>query len=505
MMSFIDRLTDRITMYRLVLYYLLALLGGAFLLGMFKVIAVDPTALAFSAVLITAASWVANRVFARVFGAIPNLESVFITALILMLILDPTTATDLKGVGLLVFASVWAMASKFILAARRRHIFNPAALGVALPGLLLDQPATWWISGVVWLLPIVLVGGVLLVRKLRRFDLVLAFGAANLLATLVTSAPSEYLGQLQISLLHSPFFFFAFVMLTEPLTAPQQKLWRVVYGALVGLLASPNVAIAGYYFTPEVALLVGNLLTLLVSPAGRVTLTLERIEKAADGVFDFVFSPDRRLAFAAGQYLEWTMPVRRPDDRGNRRYFTIASSPTEDEVRLGVKFYPDGSAFKRELSELQPGDTIAASQLAGSFTLPEDPEKKLAFIAGGIGITPFRSMLVELLDRNEPRAITVLYGNGRVSDIAYAEILDEARERLGIETHYAVMNPAGATPGMVVGFIDEAMIRRTVPDYLERTFYISGPQPMVAAEKRLLRRMGVPFWQIKTDFFPGLA
>src|SRR5487761_2671837 len=125
MLNFIDRFIDRITMYRLVLYYLLALLGGAFLLGMFKVISIDPTALAFSAVLITGASWVANQVFARVFGAIPNIESVFITALILMLILDPTTATDLKGVGLLIFASVWAMASKFIIAARRRHIFNP--------------------------------------------------------------------------------------------------------------------------------------------------------------------------------------------------------------------------------------------------------------------------------------------------------------------------------------------------------------------------------------------
>ena len=505
MLNFIDRFIDRITMYRLVLYYLLALLGGAFLLGMFKVISIDPTALAFSAVLITGASWVANQVFARVFGAIPNIESVFITALILMLILDPTTATDLKGVGLLIFASVWAMASKFIIAARRRHIFNPAALGVALPGLLLDQPATWWVSGVIWLLPIVLIGGLLLVRKLRRFDLVGAFAAVNIVATLVTSAPSEYVGQLQIMAMHSPFFFFAFVMLTEPLTAPQQRLWRVLYGGLVGLLASPNISIAGYYFTPEVALLVGNLLTLAVSPAGRVVLTLERIEKAADGVFDFVFRPDRQLAFAAGQYLEWTMPVPRADDRGNRRYFTIASAPTEDEVRLGVKFYPKASAFKRELSELQIGDPIAASQLAGSFTLPADPDKKLVFIAGGIGITPFRSMLVELLDNNEPRPITVLYGNGRVKDIAYADVLNEAADRLGIETHYAVMDPAGATSDMTVGFIDEAMIKRTVPDYRERTFYISGPQKMVATEKALLRHMGVPAWQIKTDFFPGLA
>jgi ferredoxin-NADP reductase/Na+-translocating ferredoxin:NAD+ oxidoreductase RnfD subunit len=505
MLTLIDRITDRITMYRLVFWYLAALLGGAFLLGMFRVIAVDPTALAFSAVLITGACWVSNIIFAKVFKAIPNVESVFITAFILTLIIDPTTATNLPGVGLLLFASVWAMASKFIFSIRRRHVFNPAAFGVALAGLALDQPATWWISGVQWLLPVALIGGILLVRKLRRFDLVLAFGLANLAATLATSAPDEYLTQLQFTLQHSPFFFFAFIMLTEPLTAPQTKLWRIVYGALVGVLAAPNIEVAGYYFTPEVALLVGNLLTLAVSPKGRLTLTLDRIEQAAAGAYDFVFRPDREFAFAAGQYLEWTMPVSHPDDRGNRRYFTIASAPTEEEVRLGVKFYPQASAFKRELATLKPGEQIIASQLAGSFTLPADTSKKLAFIAGGIGITPFRSMLRYLLDRHEARPITVLYGNTRVEDIAYGDVLDAARDELGITTYHAVMQPEGAARDMTIGFVDEAMIRRTVPDFDERIFYISGPQPMVSAVRKVLRRMGVPPWRIKTDFFPGLA
>jgi ferredoxin-NADP reductase len=351
----------------------------------------------------------------------------------------------------------------------------------------------------------VLLGGILLIRKLRRVDLIVAFGLANIAATLASSAPADYLSQLQFTLLHSPFFFFAFVMLTEPLTAPQQKLWRVAYGAVVGVLSSPNIAIGGYYFTPEVALLVGNLLTLLVSPAGRVILTLERIEKAADGVFDFIFRPDRRLSFAAGQYLEWTLPVRRHDDRGNRRYFTIASAPSEEQVRLGVKFYDNGSAFKRELAELRPGDSIAASQLAGNFVLPANPSTKLVFIAGGIGITPFRSMLKDLLDRSEARPITVLYGNNRVDDIAYSDVLEEAENQLGIHTFHAVVDPAGAAPDTRIGFVDEAMIRRCVPDYRERIFLISGPQAMVSAEKKLLRRMGVPFWRIKTDFFPGLA
>src|SRR5262249_139163 len=155
----------------------------------------------------------------------------------------------------------------------------------------------------------------------------------------------------RFALFDSPFFFFACVMLTEPLTAPQSRFWRLVYGALVGALAAPNVAIAGYYFTPEVALLVGNLLTFAGSPQGRVGLAPERIEQAAAGVYDYVFRPDRSLRFAAGQYLEWTLPLEETDSRGNRRYFTIASPPADESLRLGVKFSPNGSAFKHALAE----------------------------------------------------------------------------------------------------------------------------------------------------------
>lgn len=505
MIAFIDGFIDRITMYRLVLWYLVVLIVAALLLGILHVISVDPLALALSAVLVLAGGWIANQIFARIFGAIPNVESVYITGLIIVLIMDPAPLGNLAAAGAIVFASAWAMASKFIFALRRRHIFNPAALGVALPALLLDHPATWWVTGQLWLMPLVIIGGLLIVHKLCRFDLVLAFAATNLAATVLTGNLSDAPMSIQFALMNSPFFFFAFVMLTEPLTAPQTKVWRLAYGALVGVLASPNITVAGYYFTPEIALLVGNLLTLAVSPKGRVVLTLERIERAAVGVYDYVFYPDRALSFAAGQYLEWTLPLERSDSRGNRRYFTIASAPTDENVRLGVKFSANGSSFKHGLAQMQPGDRIVASQLAGSFTLPRDTKRKLAFIAGGIGITPFRSMLAELLERGEMRPVTVLYGNNRVDEVAYADILKRARDELGIATYYAVRDPAGTPPQVSIGMIDEEMIRRRIPDYCERTFYISGPQAMVVTARRRLRRLGVPRQHIKTDFFPGLA
>ena len=503
MLTLLDRLLDRLTMYRLVLYYLIAVAAVAVVLGGFGIIPQDPVAIVFSAALILAVCWVANAAFARVFGVPANRESVHITALILLLILDPVHPTDARGVGVLIFASLWAMASKFILAIGGKHLFNPAAIAVVLTAFFLDHPATWWVGGNLPLLPVVLVGGVLLVRKLQRFDLVATFVLVTLATVLATTAPSQYATALNEALLSSPLFFFAFVMLTEPLTAPTMRLPRLAFAALVGFLFAPNVHIGTFYFTPELALVIGNLFAYAVSPKGHFLLTLERIEQSAADSYDFVFNAPRKFAFRAGQYLEWTLPLAHADSRGNRRYFTIASAPTEDSVRLGVKFYPAASAFKRGLAAMSPGDSIHASQIAGNFTLPSDPRTKLAFLAGGIGITPFRSMLQYLLDRQEVRPIVVLYGTETEADIAYRDVLDAARNELGIRTVHAVADGAG--PRDYPGLIDARLIRAAIPDYRTRVFYISGPQKMVKALRHMLHGMGVHRSKIKVDFFPGFG
>ena len=98
-----------------------------------------------------------------------------------------------------------------------------------------------------------------------------------------------------------------------------------------------------------------------------------------------------------------------------------------------------------------------------------------------------------------------MYGIRRSGEIAYRDVLDAAENRLGIPTYYTVAEPDAAEEGMSVGFVSEAMIRRHVPDFAARTFYVSGPQPMVSAVRHILRGLGVPFWRIKIDFFPGLA
>lgn len=506
MLKAIDNFLNKTTMYRTILYYLEFLLGAAFVLSFFGLLPFTPLALLISTTVIVSVCWVVNTAFSFVFDAPANVESTFITALILALIVTPANPNQYAlNLSLIAWVAVWAMASKFFFAIHQKHLFNPAAFAVALTAFTINQSASWWV-GTTSMAAFVVVGGILLVRKLRRADLVLSFFITAALAMFVFGAARGGDAMLiaRRVLLDSPLFFFSFVMITEPLTTPPTRMLRIFYGVIVGILFTPELHLGPIYSTPELALLLGNLYSYAVSPKFKLILKLKERVRITPTVYDFVFSANMPLTFKPGQYLEWTLGHYRPDSRGNRRYFTIASSPTEHDVRLGVKFYDAPSSFKKALAFMRVGDELVASQLSGDFTLPQNSHEKLAFIAGGIGVTPFRSMTKYLIDRSEKRNIILFYSNRTAEEVAYKDIFDEAAAKLGIKTVYAVTEgvlPEWANPG----FITKEMIMREVPDYKERTFYISGPKVMVDAFHAMLKEMDVKSSKIKTDFFPGFA
>ncbi len=505
MITAIDNLLNRITMYRLVLYYLLILILAAATFSFFGVLPYSPLMLAFSTLFICIVCWITNSVFAKIFSVATNVESTYITGLILALIITPVALTDYAGMWFLLFASVSAIASKYLLSIRRRHIFNPAAFGVALSALIIGHSATWWVGGNLPLLAFVFIGGVLVMRKTRRIDLVTTFSLVALGTIVVTAPTGNYITPVMQTFLHSPFFFFAFVMLTEPLTMPQNRILRIIYAAIVGFLFAPAIHVGSFYLTPELALLSGNIFSYISNPQGRLVLTLREKRKLATGIYEFIFSINRSFSFRPGQYLEWTLGHQHVDNRGNRRYFTIASSPTEPMMRLGVRFYSYASSYKRALGSMKIGATISASQLSGDFVLPKDPERKIVLIAGGIGVTPFRSMMQYLIDKKELRPIVLLYSSKTLEEVAYREVFDRAEREVGLKTVYVLSHDATRAPNTYNGQIDAALITRQIPDYRERTFYISGPPRMVDAFKKILRDMNISRWRIKTDYFPGLA
>ena len=509
MIKYIDNLLNKITMYKLVLYFLVFLLLVGIVFSTFGLLPYNPLLLLFSIIVLLLVSFAVNFIFSLVFKAPTNVESLYITALILALIITPPESFfDVPYLMFIFWAALWSMASKYIFAIGKKHVFNPAALAVVITAFTLGQSASWWVGTGV-MLPFVLLGGVLITRKVRRWDLVITFIASALISTVVTHAGSIYdiwkFGSNAV--VSSPLFFFAFVMLTEPLTTPPTKYLRMGYGAIVGAIFDPMMHIGAIYSTPELALVIGNIYSYLVSPKIKLMLKLKYKKEIAKDTYDFAFSTNKdELHFKPGQYFEWTLPHSKPDSRGNRRYFTISSSPVEEEIHLGVKFYPEPS-FKNALINMKENDVIVASQLSGDFTMPHNKHKKLCFIAGGIGVTPFESMIEYMVKRGQKRDIVMLYSNKTPEDIAYMDTLEKARKELGIRTIYALSDDKSIPSDWqgVRGFIDSTLIMKEVPDYKDRIFYISGPHGMVTAFYDTLSGMGVRSSHIKTDFFPGFA
>lgn len=496
-------------MYKLTLYYLIGLIAIATVLSFFGFLQFNPYDIVLASLIVTVTCLVANSVLAKIFKAVTNTESVYITALILTLIIPTKLPVNLM---FLIGASVVAMAAKYLLTVEKRHIFNPVAISVVAISLLSpEHAATWWV-GTPLMLPFVLVGGLLLLRKLQRFNMVLIFlatyllliGAGSLWSTgSIISAVTLW----QKSILYSAVFFFSFVMLTEPLTSPANQKQRGYFSMVTGLFfATSQLRFLTIGLTPEMALSLGNIFSYIISPNYRLQLFLQSKIQLSKDTFLFGFKKPTDFNFLPGQYMEWTLPHPKSDSRGNRRYFSISSSPTEKEITMTVKFYDKASSYKTELINLENSKQIVGAQVAGDFVLPKDLKMPMVFIAGGVGIAPFRSMIKYIIDKNLQANIILLFTNRTKEDILFADVFAKAAAN-GVKTIYNLtdvqnvpINWQGST-----GHITSEKIKQLIPDYLKRFYYLSGPQLMVQNFEDELTKSGIPKKQIKTDFFPGYS
>lgn len=223
-------------------------------------------------------------------------------------------------------------------------------------------------------------------------------------------------------------------------------------------------------------------------------LTLKTSQPLGGNLNKFIFTADSPLSWLPGQYMHYIIPHDSPDDRGDERWFTISSAPHEGEIWITTRVFGDkSSSFKRALAYLQPGQTVEADGIEGDFVV-DDPSSKHIFVAGGIGITPFRSMLNQLDFDSAPINVELLYANRDEADIPFKEEL---------ETLAAKHDQFHITYFIGDHQIDETALR----DVAERTaggiFYLSGPEPMVAALKTKVEQIGIPAERIKIDDFPG--
>ncbi len=425
MMTWIDNLTGRVTMYRIVVICLTALVLAALLLSLLGELRFSPLEILSSAAVLIAATWLSNRLLAAIFRVRPHSESSLISALLLLFLFRPSL--DLTTLGVLALAGVIASASKYLLAFRRRHIFNPAALSALVIGLLGLDVAVWWVA-TPWLLPFAAVGAIVILSRTRRIALGLVFVvlAVGIVTVMNASLGTPVLTALWSAVTSYPIIFFVGFMLSEPLTLPPRRWQQLALAAIVAVLFTVPFSIGPLYSSPEFALVIGNLLAFLAGQRRGIRLDFVSREQLTPGTWEFTFAPQRPISWRAGQYMELTLPHAKTDIRGLRRVFSIASAPSSGGViRFGMRLTEPSSSFKRAMLQLRAGDAVSATSVSGDFVLPRDPARPLLLIAGGIGITPFISQLEQLRASGEARDIVIAYACSSADDVAYSDLLKQ--------------------------------------------------------------------------------
>lgn len=507
----------RISMYRLVLLGLAAIAVFAFALSFFGLVAPTPLELLVSAAVLVVVCVAVDAGAQRVMSLSWRIESSLITAAILLFILRPSL--DPAALAGIAIAGAVASLSKYVLAWRGRHIFNPAAVGATVLTLLsLAVPAlgasSWWV-GTPWLaLPVIVVGIAVLWRteKVRVVAIFLVIAVA--VAVLRTSIQYDQAGlAIDIGtifwpiLWSSPFLFLGAFMLSEPLTLPPRRWQQVTVAAVVGVFAGWPIDIGEMSLGQERALLIGNLVAFVFAFSGRaaVKLTLESREELTSTVRQLTFRARRRVGFVPGQYLELDVPHHHPDARGTRREFSIASAP-EDLPLLRVAFREAVgstskplSSYKRALAEVQPGGALAVTGVWGDFLLPTRTGAPILMVAAGIGVTPFISQLRHIRLSGEDRDIVLVYVASDASELAFRDEIEAS----GIEVIVFTRDQPAAMPSnwrWARGVrLDADGLVNVVPDIGARHAYISGPAGLIAELAPALDKAR----SITTDAFSG--
>ncbi len=513
----VDAVLGRVTMYRLVALVLALLVAVYSLFTATGVIGGLSTTgnLAALAVVIVA-SIVSNRVIALAWRVRPHDESAVITALLLFFLFVPLPGEAYDGASLAWFGAAAGLAnlSKYVLAWRGRHVLNPAAAGALL--VVVVQ----WVAGVestinpLWqtaatqsLLPFVAVGALLVLWRTRRLDVGLAFAVpalALVVLGLVGGSQMTLGSSLQMALSSGPIVVIAGFMLSEPLTLPPRR-WQqlLVAGVVAVLIALPTLSVlldvvlptvGPLSLTPEVALLVGNLVAFALAPRTGIRMDVVGARPLGGDVHEVTFAPRRRVGFRAGQYLELHVP-HRSDQRGPRRVFSISSAPAASDLTVALRVPEQSSSFKRELLGLAPGTRVAATGVHGDFVWPRG-DAPLLLVAGGIGVTPFLSQLRQDVRRD----VVLVYGVPDADDVPYRDEL--------LATGVPVVLVAPVAPASLpedwtyveAPFLTGDLVVAAVPDAADRIAFVSGPPAMVDALRASLRAR---CRRVRTDHFTG--
>ena len=234
-----------------------------------------------------------------------------------------------------------------------------------------------------------------------------------------------------------------------------------------------------------------------------VTLTDRRL--VAEGTMAFYFDKPPQFVFAPGQFVDLTLlQPSETDAAGNTRAFSIASAPQESTLMVATRLRD--TAFKRELQRMPLGSTVRMEGPFGKLVLHADQTRPAVFLAGGIGITPFRSMAVQAAMQRSPHPMVLFYSNRRPED---APFLDELQALQDKNPHYrfvgTMTEPAKSSRPWQgeTGYLNAALLSKHLVNVEKPIYYVVGPPGMVGALRTMLKGAGIDDSDIRTEKFAG--
>ncbi len=235
-----------------------------------------------------------------------------------------------------------------------------------------------------------------------------------------------------------------------------------------------------------------------------LTTTLLGSEEVATETRAFHFVKPEGFTYEAGQSIDlFLVDPPETDAEGNKRAYSLSSSPNETQLTIATRMRD--TAFKRVLGSLPVGSRLELDGPFGSMTLHKNMAKPAVFLAGGIGITPFYSMIKDATHRQLPHNITLLYSNRTLRDAAFHNEIQELcqiNNELSYVPTLTDQTHSGAWNGES-GYITSEMIKRYVPDTAQAIFYMAGPLPFVTAMKTAIADAGGDPDNIRFEEFTG--
>lgn len=220
-------------------------------------------------------------------------------------------------------------------------------------------------------------------------------------------------------------------------------------------------------------------------------LSLVRKEHLIDNIWSFVFEPEHSLDYEAGQYVRVRLDHPNPDDEGPKRFFTNSAAPHEGVLQITTRL--TGSTFKNALDKLKVGDTDLEmiNPPEGDF-LWQDTDRPILFVAAGIGVTPYHSILKERVHDGKQIPATLLY-NGRTDALPWKDLFAEM----------SAAHPEFSVVYQIDERISEEKLRSRFPLLNDSLVYLSGPEQMVEDIGDALKDGGLKEDQLMQDWFPN--